>query len=92
MTPEKLSNFVEYIDCFILIACPQSSFEDHKALMRPIVSPLDIKIAFDPNYKWDMSYSFDNNFILSKPIEVEKKKEDDKDIDEKENLEEGLDK
>jgi diphthamide biosynthesis protein 2 len=66
ITLEKLSNFVEYIDCFVLIACPFSSFYDFKTLMKPLVSPLDIKIAFDPNYKWGMSYSFDIKAILER--------------------------
>ena len=66
ITDEKLANFVEYIDCFILIACPFSDFYNKKALMKPLVSPLDVKIAFDSQYSWDMSYSFDIDFILSK--------------------------
>jgi len=64
ITDEKLANFVEYIDCFVLIACPFSDFYNKKALMKPLVSPLDIKIAFDPNYSWDMTYSFDINYIV----------------------------
>jgi len=64
ITPEKLSNFVEYIDCFILIACPFNTFYDFKTLMRPLVNALDIKIAFDPNFTWDMKYTFDPNYII----------------------------
>lgn len=64
ITEEKLANFVDYIDCFILIACPFSSFYDSKALMKPIVSPLDIKMAFDSNFVWNLTYSLDNKFIL----------------------------
>jgi diphthamide synthase subunit DPH2 len=67
ITLEKLSNFVEYIDCFVLIACPFSAFYDFKTLMKPLVSPLDIKLAFDSSYSWDMSYSFDIKAILNKP-------------------------
>jgi diphthamide biosynthesis protein 2 len=67
ITLEKLSNFVEYIDCFVLISCPFSSFYDFKTLMKPLVSPLDLKLAFDSSYSWDMSYSFDIKAILSKP-------------------------
>lgn len=66
ITLEKLSNFVDYIDCFILIACPFSDFYEFKTLYKPMVSPLDIKIAFDSNYKWEMIYSFDANYILEK--------------------------
>ena len=64
ITEEKLANFVMFIDCFVLIACPFNSGYTNKALMKPIVSPLDIKIAFDPTYKWDSIYSFDIQFIL----------------------------
>jgi diphthamide biosynthesis protein 2 len=66
ITLEKLSNFVEYIDCFVLIACPFSSFYDFKTLMKPLVSPLDVKIAFDSNYSWDMSYTFDIKAIVDR--------------------------
>lgn len=83
ITDEKLANFVEYIDCFVLIACPFSDFYNNKALMKPLVSPLDIKMAFDPNYGWDMSYSFDINYIV-KEKSFKKKLNDDKN-NEKEN-------
>ena len=63
ITEEKLSNFIEYIDCFILVACPFNPGYSNKALMRPIVSPLDIKLAFDENYKWNSEYSLDTNYI-----------------------------
>ena len=66
ITEEKLANFVMFIDCFVLVACPFNSGYSNKALMKPIVSPLDIKIAFDPTYKWDSIYSFDTQFILTK--------------------------
>ena len=66
ITEEKLANFVMFIDCFVLIACPFNSGYTNKALMKPIVSPLDIKIAFDPTYTWDSIYSFDTQFILAK--------------------------
>jgi diphthamide biosynthesis enzyme Dph1/Dph2-like protein len=72
ITLEKLSNFVEYIDCFVLIACPFSAFYDFKTLMKPLVSPMDIKLAFDPNFKWDLSYSFDIKAILEKDSANEK--------------------
>lgn len=63
ITEEKLSNFIEYIDCFILVACPFNPGYSNKALMRPIVSPLDIKLAFDENYKWNSEYSLDTNYM-----------------------------
>ena len=71
ITLEKLSNFVEYIDCFILIACPFNAFYEFKTLMRPLVSALDIKIAFDPNYSWDMKYTFDARYILGKKSQLQ---------------------
>jgi hypothetical protein len=66
ITLEKLSNFVDYIDCFILIACPFSDFYNFKTLNKPLVNALDIKLAYDPLYKWDLSYSFDIDFITEK--------------------------
>lgn len=68
ITLEKLSNFVDYIDCFVLIACPFNNFYDFKTLYKPLVSTLDVKIAFDPNYEWDMKYSFDVKYILDKNL------------------------
>jgi diphthamide biosynthesis enzyme Dph1/Dph2-like protein len=74
ITLDKLSNFVDYIDCFILIACPFSNFYDFKTLMKPMVTALDIQIAFnEENFKWDMTYSFDGNFILEKECTRNKK-------------------
>lgn len=65
ITEEKLANFVFYIDCFILIACPFSKHYTNRATLKPIVSPLDVKMAYDAvNYKWDLKYSFDPNYIL----------------------------
>jgi diphthamide biosynthesis protein 2 len=66
ITEEKLANFIEYIDCFVLIACPFSDFYNNKSNGIPLVNSLDIKIAFDPKYEWDMSYSFSIDYILSK--------------------------
>lgn len=59
LTEEKLCNFSEYIDCFVLIACPFNPAFHTKISMKPIVSSLDIKIAFDTAFSWDSSYSFD---------------------------------
>lgn len=67
ITLEKLSNFIEYIDCFVLIACPFSDFYEFRTLMKPMVSSLDIELALNENnFKWDMSYTFDPNYIISK--------------------------
>lgn len=63
LTDEKLSNFVEYIDCFVLIACPFTSFTNKKALMKPIVNPIDLLIAFKEK-EWDLNYSFNPVFAL----------------------------
>ena len=74
ITEEKLANFVEYIDCFILIACPFNEGYSKKSFMRPIVSPLDIKMAFDENFKWNAEYSFDVNYLsINKEIKEEDK-------------------
>lgn len=73
LTEEKLCNFSEYIDCFVLIACPFNPAFHTKIGMKPIVSSLDIKIAFDSSFKWDSSYSFDVNYIQHSNTEVMKK-------------------
>ncbi len=74
ITDDKLSNYIEYIDCFILIACTCNSFIDRKALMKPIVCPIDLLFAFDEK-KWDLSYSFDPNYFNSENVSyVEREK------------------
>jgi len=66
ITMEKLSNFVEFIDCFILLACPECSNHDLKALMKPIINPIDLFFALDETFIWDLQYSFDNNNLFKK--------------------------
>ena len=75
ITEEKLSNFTEYIDCFVLVACPFNGGYNNKALYKPIVSPLDIKIAFDKNFEWNSSYTFDASFIKNSLSDSEASKE-----------------
>lgn len=58
ITDEKLSNYVEYIDSFVLVACTCNSFVERKALMKPIVTPVDLLHAFEEK-TWDLSYSYD---------------------------------
>ncbi len=64
ITDEKLCNFIEYIDCFILLSCPFNDGYSKKIMDKIIVSALDIQFAFDPHFKWDSFYSFDMDFIL----------------------------
>ena len=84
ITDEKLANFIEYIDAFVLIGCPFNQGYNSKAIDKPIMIPLDVKYAFDENYSWDGFYSFDFYYIIIndneikenlKNIEVEKDKE-----------------
>ena len=62
---EKLSNFLEFIDCFILLACPECSNNDLKALNKPIISPMDLFLALDDNFTWSNTYSFDNDNLIN---------------------------
>lgn len=45
--------------------------------MRPLVSPLDIKFAYDSEFPWDSTYSFDGSIILrdTKKVDKEENKE-----------------
>jgi hypothetical protein len=45
--------------------------------MKPMVCPLDIKLAYDPDFTWDSTYTFDNKKILKEKINEkdEEKKE-----------------
>ena len=76
ITEEKLSNFTEYIDAFILIGCPFNPGYNKKIVNKPIVIPLDIKYAFDENYSWDGFYSFDVDYILINDKEIKEKLND----------------
>ena len=73
ITEEKLSNFTEYIDAFVLIGCPFNPGYNKKIVDKPIVTPLDIKYAFDENYSWDGFYSFDVDYILINDQEIKEK-------------------
>ena len=64
ITQEKLSNFIEYIDCFVLIACNNNSFIERKALDKPIINPIDLLHAFEEK-EWDMIYSYNPNYFVS---------------------------
>ena len=76
ITEEKLANFTEYIDAFILIGCPFNPGYNSKAINKPIITPLDIKYAFDENYSWDGFYSFDIDYILINDKEIKEKLND----------------
>ena len=73
ITEEKLATFTEYIDAFILIGCPFNNGFNSKAIDKPIITPLDIKYAFDENYSWDGFYSFDIDYILINDKEIKEK-------------------
>ena len=75
ITDEKLGNFIEYIDAFVLIGCPFNQGYNSKAIDKPIMSPLDIKYAFDENYSWDGFYSFDVDYILINDSEIKEQLE-----------------
>ena len=75
ITEEKLANFTEYIDAFVLIGCPFNQGYNSKAIDKPIMNPLDIKYAFDENYSWDGFYSFDVDYILINDNEIKEQLE-----------------
>ena len=75
ITDEKLGNFIEYIDAFVLIGCPFNQGYNNKAIDKPIMSSLDIKYAFDENYSWDGFYSFDVDYILINDEEIKEQLE-----------------
>ena len=76
ITEEKLANFTEYIDAFILIGCPFNPGYNSKAIDKSIITPLDVKYAFDENYSWDGFYSFDIDYILINDKEIKDKLND----------------
>ena len=75
ITDEKLANFTEYIDAFVLIGCPFNQGYNSKAIDKPIMNPLDVKYAFDENYSWDGFYSFDVDYILINDNEIKEQLE-----------------
>ena len=76
ITEEKLANFTEYIDSFILIGCPFNNGYNSKAIDKPIITPLDVKFAFDENYSWDGFYSFNIDYIIINEKEIKDKLND----------------
>ena len=72
ITDDKLANYVEYIDCFILVACTCNSFISRKACMKPIICPIDLLFAFNEK-QWDMTYSFDPNYFVNIDSELNQK-------------------
>jgi diphthamide biosynthesis protein 2 len=57
-SPAKLGNFLE-IDVFCLIACPENSLLDSREFMRPVVTPYELSLALDSEFKWNPSlYQF----------------------------------
>lgn len=76
VTDDKLSNYVEYIDCFILVACTCNSFVERKALMKPIICPIDLLHAFNEK-PWDLVYSFDPSFFADESATSKDNKEKD---------------
>lgn len=73
----KLSNFVDTVDCFVAVACPNSR-ESHFPLksdgyMKPVVSPVEVIIALSEEndesvYKLPAAYSTALEFVIP-PLE-----------------------
>jgi len=47
----KLANFPE-IDVFVLVACQESSLEDCKEFLQPLVTPWELEVALRPDLSW----------------------------------------
>ena len=59
----KLLNFPE-IDVFVLVACPENSLLDSKALFKPVVTPFELELALCEGREWDGHYSADFRDLL----------------------------
>lgn len=75
----KLANFGE-IDCYVLVACPETSLLDSRDFHVPIITPFELEIAL--NYReWDGFYSSEFDDFL-RPIDANFEEYiDDEDID-----------
>uniref|UniRef100_A0A0K8TC89 Uncharacterized protein n=1 Tax=Lygus hesperus TaxID=30085 RepID=A0A0K8TC89_LYGHE len=62
-TVAKLSNFPE-IDVFVMVSCNEGSYIDNKEVIVPIVTLLEIELAFNENRTWDDPISSDFSFLL----------------------------
>ncbi|KAF6204585.1 hypothetical protein GE061_018745 [Apolygus lucorum] len=62
-TVAKLSNFPE-IDVFVMVSCNEGSYLDNKEVVVPIVTLLEIELAFNENRTWDDPISSDFSFLL----------------------------
>ncbi|KAK9874379.1 hypothetical protein WA026_002726 [Henosepilachna vigintioctopunctata] len=64
ISPAKLANFPE-MDVYIVITCAMNEVYDSKEFYKPIVTPYDVEIAFNPGLE-DISFSYDYNSFLNK--------------------------
>lgn len=53
--PQKLGNFLE-VDCFVLLACPESSFLDDRNYYRPVILVYELLLALGHIKTLDMQY------------------------------------
>jgi len=59
----KLANFSD-IDIFVLIACPENSLIDSKEFYRPIITPLEMELACNPQRQWTGTCELDFRQLL----------------------------
>lgn len=63
INPSKLANFGE-VDCFVLVACPDTLLLNPQDFHVPIVTPFELSIALG-FHEWDGFYSLDFTDFLS---------------------------
>ncbi|XP_075259876.1 2-(3-amino-3-carboxypropyl)histidine synthase subunit 2-like [Convolutriloba macropyga] len=61
----KLANFAE-IDAFVLIACPETSLNDHSEFFKPVFSVCELNYALNPEATWDGSFDLDFSSVVNK--------------------------
>lgn len=61
----KLKNF-QFIDLYVIVACPQMSIVSFNKWNMHVVTPHEALIALDPNnYQWNSQISTDYNALLT---------------------------
>ncbi|BES93986.1 toxin resistance protein [Nesidiocoris tenuis] len=62
-TVAKLSNFPE-IDAFVMVSCNKGAYINQKDVIVPIVTLLELELAFNENRSWDDPLATDFSFLL----------------------------
>ncbi|XP_067932326.1 2-(3-amino-3-carboxypropyl)histidine synthase subunit 2-like [Watersipora subatra] len=59
----KLANFME-VDMFVLVGCAENVLVDSKEYFKPIITPYELELAYNPSREWNGDYTTDFQTLL----------------------------